>query len=312
MPVNTIRVEKQQTLTGHRDCIYALAGSTSGNHLFSADGNGMVAVWSPEESDQGQLVAQLPKSIYALTMLPVSDHLLVGHNFEGIHQIDWQNKKEVRSLKLTEAAVFDMQVIGDTVWIATGDGQIVVVDINRWVVLKRLTFSNQSARTIAYHPAQHQVVVGYSDHFIRVIDAESYSLVTEWKAHANSVFAVSFAPDYSYLLSGGRDARLKAWDPRSNYQLGEEVVAHLFAINHIAFSPDGQYFVTCSMDKSIKVWSAREARLLKVIDKSRHAGHGTSVNKLLWPRHSQQLISASDDRSLSIWNLFFNLDTTTN
>ena len=30
-------------------------------------------------------------------------------------------------------------------------------------------------------------------------------------------------------------------------------------------------------------------KLLKVIDKSRHAGHGTSVNKLLWTDYQDQL-----------------------
>jgi hypothetical protein len=40
---------------------------------------------------------------------------------------------------------------------------------------------------------------------------------------------------------------------------------------------------------------------LKVIDKARHAGHGTSVNKLLWTPN--RLLSASDDRSISAWDI---------
>jgi WD40 repeat protein len=48
-----------------------------------------------------------------------------------------------------------------------------------------------------------------------------------------------------------------------------------------------------------------ELRLLKVIDRARHAGHGTSVNKVLWTSHEDQLVSASDDRTISIWNIIF-------
>ncbi|MFM8834779.1 MAG: WD40 repeat domain-containing protein, partial [Cytophagales bacterium] len=51
----------------------------------------------------------------------------------------------------------------------------------------------------------------------------------------------------------------------------------------------------------IKIWDANTLQLLKVIDKARHAGHGTSVNKLWWSSHQQQLVSASDDRSISVW-----------
>ena len=79
----------------------------------------------------------------------------------------------------------------------------------------------------------------------------------------------------------------------------------MYAINHLVFSADGKHFVTCSMDKSIKVWDAETFHLLKVIDKARHAGHGTSVNKVLWTNFNNLLLSASDDRSISIWDINF-------
>jgi WD40 repeat protein len=59
------------------------------------------------------------------------------------------------------------------------------------------------------------------------------------------------------------------------------------------------------MDKSLKVWKLDELRLLKVIDRARHAGHGTSVNKVLWTNYENQLVSASDDRTISVWNIIF-------
>ncbi|MEL7147920.1 MAG: WD40 repeat domain-containing protein, partial [Bacteroidota bacterium] len=103
----------------------------------------------------------------------------------------------------------------------------------------------------------------------------------------------------------GRDAHLKIWEVAKTYDLAEDIVAHMYAINNVHFSPNGKHFVTCSMDKSIKVWDAATFRLLKVIDKARHAGHGTSVNKLYWSPFSNQLVSCSDDRTISIWDIKF-------
>lgn len=122
-------------------------------------------------------------------------------------------------------------------------------------------------------------------------------------AHDNSVFTLQYSYDGNILLSSGRDAHLKIWDVKSDYLLVETVVAHMYAINNISFRPDGKYFATCSMDKSIKIWDAQSFRLLKVIDKARHAGHATSVNKLLWTNYQDRLVSASDDHTLSIWDI---------
>jgi WD-40 repeat-containing protein len=188
--------------------------------------------------------------------------------------------------------------------VATGEGLVAAVDPERMVVAGRVKESEKSARTIAVNEQTGEIAVGYSDHHIRVFDGE-LKLKKAWLAHANSVFTLRYTPDGRYLLSGSRDARLKLWDAGAGYILAEEVVAHMYAINHIDFSPDGKHFVTCSMDKSVKVWDAGAMKLLKVIDKSRHAGHGTSVNRLLWTTFDDQLISASDDRTISVWQIIF-------
>ena len=130
-------------------------------------------------------------------------------------------------------------------------------------------------------------------------------MVSEWQAHSNSVFTLAYSPDLKWLISGSRDARLKVWLTEEKFGLFEEIPAHLYAINHLAFSPDGKHFVTCSLDKSVKVWHTDSLTLLKVIDKARHAGHGTSVNKLLWSTFQHQVLSASDDRTISSWDVIF-------
>ncbi|QOI98861.1 MAG: WD40 repeat domain-containing protein [Flammeovirgaceae bacterium] len=300
MPVT---VKKLHTFTGHRNSVYTLQPSDCDSVFFSAGGDGMVVQWNLERPDDGQLLAQLPNSVYALNFHQPSGLLIAGQNFEGIHLLDWKNKKQVGSLKLSEAYIFDLQTTGNYVFAATGDGTLFVVDLNTLTVREKIKVSDKHVRSLSINEKAHELAAGYSDHSIRIFDLNMLTLKHEVHAHTNSVFTVRYMPGRSYLLSGSRDARLKAWDMKAGYSLAGEVVAHLYAINHLDFSPDLKHFVTCSLDKSIKVWDATEMRLLKVIDKGRHAGHGTSVNRVLWTNHNNCLLSASDDRTISVWDI---------
>lgn len=300
----TIQVNKVHAFTGHSDCVYTVAGSGSESTFFTGGGDGMVVNWNLAKPAEGELLARLPNSVYALHHHPSSGLLVVGHNYDGIHLLNWQQKNEEGSLNLTKAAIFDIASVDDNLLIATGDGEVIVVDIKTLQLKARLSASRKSARVLAINKKQGDIAVGYSDNFIRIFSMDKFQLKMEFPAHQKSVFALTYTPDSNFLISGSRDARLKVWDVASGYQQTEEIVAHMFAINHIAISPTGKHFATASMDKSIKIWDTQELKLLKVVDKARHAGHATSVNKLLWMA-PERLVSASDDRSLSLWDIRF-------
>ncbi len=303
--MSATQVTKVQTLIGHRDCVYAVTAGAEPQAIFSAAGDGMVVSWYLEKPEEGELIAKLPNSVYSLYYDKKENLLIVGQNYEGIHLLDWRNKKELASLKITSSFIFDIQQYENDLLIATGEGSLVVVDRDRWIIKKKILATEKSARAIAISTQLGVVAIGYSDFYIRVFALDDYRLIKEWKAHANSVFTLQYIPDTHFLISGSRDAKLKVWDASADYQQVEEIAAHLYAINHIAFSPDARNFATASMDKSVKVWNTNEMKLLKVIDKARHAGHSTSVNKLLWTTHYNQLLSASDDRSISVWDVKF-------
>ncbi|QIP17284.1 WD40 repeat domain-containing protein [Spirosoma aureum] len=296
-------IEKIDTFGGHRDCVYALERGPQPNQVFSSGADGLVVRWQLDRPDLGELVAKVPASVYALALHPTTGLLWVGQNYEGLHLIDPVQKVEVSSLKLTSAAIFDIKFYKNDVIIALSDGVVVVVDSESLAIKKHLKASDQSARCLSVNPVEREVAVGYSDHGVRIFDLATYDLKRIIPAHTNSVFTVLYSPDFRFLLTAGRDAHLKVWDVEHEYALQQEVVAHMFAINHLTYNPTGTLFATASMDKSIKIWDAETYRLLKVVDRARHAGHGTSVNKLLWTDYHNQLLSASDDRTISVWKV---------
>lgn len=263
----------------------------------------MVVEWDLDSPKDGKLIAKLPHSVYALEVDNQRNLLVIGHNFEGIHVIDLQENNEIWSLKLTDQAIFDIKVIGDEIFVGTGDGVLIIVDMHTQSVKKHIKLSSKSIRVMDAALTKMHLAIGLSDHSIKILDlADAYQPIANLSGHTNSVFALGYSPDETTLVSGARDARLRFWNT-GDYSLSENIIAHMYAINYLSFKEDGRFLVTCSMDKSIKVWDTSEHKLLKVIDKSRNAGHGTSINKVIWSTYSQEVISVSDDRTISIWNI---------
>jgi hypothetical protein len=148
-----------------------------------------------------------------------------------------------------------------------------------------------------------ELLLGCSDNVIYHLNA-NLNVEAKYLWHQNSVFGITYFPDTKEVVSTGRDAKLVFSSLKEGLlEKKEQVAAHMYAINDLARHKDGKHFASCSMDKSIKIWSLKDHKLLKVIDKARHAGHGTSVNKLVWSTYNNQLISCSDDRIISIWNI---------
>src|SRR5688572_30451995 len=167
--MSKIEVLKRHTLTGHRDCVYTLQRSGNDNLFFSGAGDGMIVLWDLNSPDQGQLVAKLPNSVYALHYHSNSRLLVAGHNYDGVHLIDWENKKETGSLQLTTAAIFDIQSYGNHLFIATGDGDVTKVAVDSLTIETKVSLSSKSARTITVNERRGELVVGYSDNKIRVL-----------------------------------------------------------------------------------------------------------------------------------------------
>jgi WD40 repeat protein len=309
-------IKKIAQLTGHQAAVFAVGEGRTPQHLISGAGDGWLVEWDLAKPDVGRLLAKVERNIFSLQYLKSQNRIVVGDMDGGVRFVNLDNPEKTLNIKHHSKGCFDVQLFDSQLFTIGGEG-----NITRWSVaesrsLESLQLSAKSLRGLDICAERREIVVGASDGNVYFLDLDTFELKKTIKtAHTNSVFAVRYTPDGQHVLTGGRDAFLKLWPVNaSENEPLLAVPAHLFTLNSIAFHPTNpQIFATASRDKTIKIWAFQMAdseenhtpsfKLLKVIETIRSGGHLRSVNRLFWSSFSDYLVSASDDRSVMIWNI---------
>ena len=183
------------------------------------------------------------------------------------------------------------------------------------------------------------LVSGSRDRSLRVWDLDTQRLVIPpLLGHKASVLCLQFdeRPTQDIIVSGGSDCSIIMWQFSTGRMLKRLEHAHSESVLNLKF--DDTYLVTCSKDKSIKVWNRKEmlptddtyplstkksgARFPDYIInmqqqvESQHLhfkplepyslmmtleGHGAAVNAI--QILNGQIVSASGDRSVKVWDV---------
>lgn len=296
-----VQIIKSHTFSGHSTGIFDLK-AVNDHQFLSAGGDGQVVRWDVQEQADGQVIAKVSSNIYAICV--DGPHLLVGENSRAIHLISMDDSQVLRSVEI-KSPIFSIERIDERYFVGTGAGELFIFDLNLGF-RQKIRLAPKSLRTIAHN--ETDIALGYSDHAIRILDRSTLEPKYTLEGHTLSVFSVQYHPKTNYLVSTGRDAKIKVWDTFNHYEELNSVPAHMYASNHLFFHPEQDYFASGSMDKTIKIWDGSTFALLKVIDKARHDGHTNSVNKLLWMTFNNLLVTCSDDRTIAVWDIKFDVE----
>lgn len=304
--ITMVRVRKRAQLTGHNAAIFAIGPDVVPHQFLSAAGDGWIVRWDLKDPDTGRLIAKIDTQAFSLLYLEEANRVVVGNMNGGVHWVDLDNPEHTRNIAHHQKGVFGLHRVGDFVYSIGGGGMLTRWDLHTARSLESVRLANQPLRCIAYSADRRELAVGSSDNSIYLLDADTLQVRhRHQQAHDNSVFTIAYHPDGQHLLSGGRDAHLRIWHFDADHQLRAVAAkpAHWFTINAIALDPQERWFATGSRDKTIKLWDAHTFELVKVLETARDGCHVNSVNRLFWSPFQNELISASDDRSMIIWTV---------
>jgi WD40 repeat protein len=301
---SNVVAEKLAEITGHSGSVYALCKGSSSDSFFSSGSDRYIVEWSLKDFTQTGKVIIAERPVYSLEYIAEQNLLLIGNDNGGIHFVDLPAKNEIKLLQLHKGQVFDLKYNPKTgcLYSASADGSIAMVDLKTYET-KIIQLCPQKVRQLAFNPALSLLAVASGDGIIRVFNAQDLTLIKSFPGHELSANSVCFHPNKNLLISGGRDAYIKAWDMEKDYSEVKSIPAHNYAIYGMEFSKDGKYFFSAGRDKTIKIWDALSLDIRLRIDRKNYLSHTHSVNRILLHPETGLLISGSDDRKLMVWNI---------
>ncbi|HET8911379.1 MAG TPA: NB-ARC domain-containing protein [Ktedonobacteraceae bacterium] len=133
---------------------------------------------------------------------------------------------------------------------------------------------------------------------VRVWREEGRLLHQAWKAHTDTVRALSFSPDGRTLATGSWDGSIKLWDSERGILLW----SHWFTdnIECLAFSPNGSLLASGGDDAVVQIWDTRTGALLQTL-----LGHTGPLFALAWNPDGSLLASAGLDGAIRLWKYPF-------
>ncbi len=253
-------------LIGHTNWVRGLAFHPDGQTLVSSDIDGMVITWNIAKA-----------------------HILTGH------------KNRVRSVALSPD--------GDTLVTSSFDKHLQIWDAHTLACQMRiLTPHHEAIMCLAFSPDGRFLATGGAKGRMVIWGTDNWQPVGELPIYQESVLiSITFSPDSQWVAVGDFGGNVVLY----NLHVPERVCAWQTFENSwtlsLAFSPDGTTLAAGSANGSIHFYDC--ASLSEATAEMPHPclspiqGHTNWVTDLLFTPDGNQLVSASSDSTIRIWDV---------
>lgn len=289
---------------GHSGSVYALENGLEENLFFSGSSDRFVTQWNVNTFESAAFTAKLPGIIYCIKYIPNYNLLLCGTSEGIIHVINTKEKKEIKALKNHSAPLFAINYSkkNNLIFSSGGDGKISIINPDLLSVQQILTVSNSKVRSLEINFLETELLVACGNEEVKIFSLPDLKLLKSFNANKLATNTAVYQHGSNTILSGGRDAILNIYTT-DNYTVEKSIAAHNYAIYDIKFLDDLNLFATASRDKTFKLWNSLQHEFIVRVNAENYLGHTHSVNRLLWLKENQILLSAGDDRKIIAWKV---------
>jgi WD40 repeat protein len=262
-------METLRVLDGHSKPITAVRVLPDGDRALSASTDGTLRVWDLEAGETLRTIKSYGGIVFSLTPLSDGRHVLIGsEDFPTGYRPIW-------FLDLETA-----EVLG---------------------ILRTEELGNEGydakIYSLAALPDLPQVLLGYGDGTLRLMNFKTREIVNFGRIHSGPVYALALLPGGQHVLSGSYDRTLHLFDLMAGKVL-RTFKGHSDAVTDVAVLPGGREALTISHDKTLRLWDLEVNEPLSDSD-----GHDGAVLALAMLPRQNLAVSAATDGTLRLWRL---------
>ncbi len=129
------------------------------------------------------------------------------------------------------------------------------------------------------------------------IDAADKPELVLQTGHTMRIEALTFGGRGRWLASGGADATVKIWEPRTGREL-RTMSGETNWIKSLAASPDGKLLAAGNLKGLVNIWDVETGIARQIL-----RGHAGGVTSLCFSPDGQTLASGSTDKTIKLWNV---------
>ena len=292
-------------LQDHWDAVSSVAFSPDGKLVASASLDRRIKLWNLSQGyDQPDDRATLEghtQSVLSLAFSPDGKQLASGSRDQTVKLWEIAREIEIASYGELGAAVASLAYAPDGRTIAIGSPEAILqLDAATGRTISRTSVDGEGANAISYSPDGRWLVAAGSKS-IRLMNRNVPDAFKELRGHVHTVLGASFSPDGQLLATGGRDSRVRLWDPAGRNELAQ-VEGHRGTVFTQAFSPAGDLLATGSSDRTVKLWRTEQSPL-RAVEQATLAGHSDRVTSLAFSPDGGLIASGSSDDTVKIWEV---------
>jgi WD40 repeat protein len=264
--------EIRHRMKGHTDRVNSISFRPDGKFLSTCSDDETLRIWDLEKGIEVQNFGKQDGRVYACTYSP-NGKIVAAVNAEG-QLTFWLPDREAPAQKLVHAS----------------------------------SVHNNGAFALTYSRDGTTVFTGGADFAARQIGAPGLSgeandqIGTRLKSfektaggHQLGVTAVAISEDGTQLATGGRDALVILWNPKTS-QPTRVLRGHGEEVTDLKFSKDGTQLFSSSKDQSIRIWALKSIDSQVVLQ-----GHQYAVWSVAISPDNSKVYSAGADRTIRSW-----------